>query len=168
MKTKYFTHFSLFVLSITVLLTLMISRATTSEICPISDSIYRDANGQGFELVFGPPPVGSAVHGTAVIDHPQQAQLYQFRMFQSSGYGTVWLWDKDPDQPDNDWRFWIAFFDQDLASATPLYLGAETEAPQYAVVAGLGSHDHYQRRGSVTEETPPLLGDTMWIRDRCQ
>ena len=146
----------------------MVPRAATSETCPISNSIYRDANGQGFELVFGLPPIDSAVQGTAVINHPQQAQLYQFRVLQSSGYGTVSLWDQDLEQPENDHGFWMAFFDHDLASATPLYLGEETAAPQYAVVAGLGSHDYYRRWGTITEDTPPLLGDVMWIRDRCQ
>ena len=62
----------------------------------------------------------------------------------------------------------LFFFDQASQSATPLFLEETTEAPEYAFVSGLGSYDYYARRGTITEETPPLLGDMMWVYDRCQ
>ncbi len=48
---------------------------------------------------------------------------------------------------------------------TPLWFREATKAPQYAVIAELGSHDYYQRRST---ENPPLIGDVMWMFDRKQ
>lgn len=148
--------------------TLSIAAAPRSAMCPIAQSVYRDGNGQGFELVFAPPPVGSPFHATAVINHPQQSQLYQFMVSQSSGDGSVWLSQESTGPEDAAKTFWVAFFDHSLYSATPLFLGEETESPMYAVIAELGSYDDALRRGTITATTPPLLQDTLWIHDRCQ
>lgn len=145
------------------------SGARAEEACPIVQSIYRDGNDQGFELVFGPPPIDSIVDATAVIHHTQQANLYQFTVDQMSGYGSIWLSELEPPQADSreDQGFWLAFFDPDLRSATPLFFG-DAVAPEYAVIAELGSHDYYARRGTVEASQVPLLDDVMWIYDRCQ
>ncbi|GBO53433.1 hypothetical protein APA_1340 [Pseudanabaena sp. lw0831] len=134
--------------------------------CPITKSVYRDGDGTGFELVFWEPPVGTPFHGTAIINHPQHKQIYRFIVSQSSGYGSIWLTNQDKDTINlkNDRSFGITFFDRNFKSATPLWLGKETDSPKYAIVADLGSHDYYRRRGS----TLPLLGDVIWIHDRCQ
>ncbi|MBD1914053.1 hypothetical protein [Leptolyngbya sp. FACHB-8] len=142
--------------------------ANAEESCPISQSIYRDGNGQGFELVFGPPPVGSIVDATAVINHPLQSHLYEFTVDQVSGYGSIWMAEQVPTLPNGDQRFWLAFFDQNLRSATPPFFGEETEAPKYAVISELGSHDYYARRGTVGQTEVPLLQDVIWIHERCQ
>ena len=141
------------------------AKAGQSNACPIAKSIYRDAEGKGFQLVFGPPPEGSIYQATATIEHPQQAKLYQFLVTQSSGYGSIWLVDRDPDSANRKSSFSITFFDQDLKSANPLVFWQATESPQYAAIAGLGSIDYSQRRGT---DGPPLLGDMMWIFQRCQ
>ena len=144
-----------------------IAESAPPNACPIAQSIYRDGDGKGFQLVFGPPPPGKPYLATAAIDHPQQKPLYRFLVTQSSGYGSIWLIDRAEDSP-NRHSFGIAFFDRQLKSATPLFFGEETESPHYAAIAALGSHDHYQRRGSITPETPPLLADVIWIFHRCQ
>ncbi|CAN1211726.1 hypothetical protein TUMEXPCC7403_16095 [Tumidithrix helvetica PCC 7403] len=165
MKT---TNFALLILSMVLLSMQTVTGAAASESCPIAKSIYRDADGKGFQLVFGPPPPRSPFHATAAIAHPQLGQLYRFQVTQSSGYGSIWLLEQDRSNSKRENRFWITFFDRDLKSATPIFLGQETESPRYAVIAELGSHDYYQRRGTMTQSTPPLLPDVMWIHDRCQ
>ncbi|HEY9815922.1 MAG TPA: hypothetical protein V6D20_09035 [Candidatus Obscuribacterales bacterium] len=151
------------VLSMISLSTLTATGVTASESCPIAESIYRDGDGRGFQLVFGPPTPGGIDHGTAVINHHQQGQLYRFKVYQSSGYGSVRLDDQNTGYPEIEGGFWITFFDQNLQSATPLFLGEETASPMYAVIADLGSYDYYRRRG---EEV--LIPDAIWIFDRCQ
>lgn len=155
-------------LYIAVFLILTLTASSPLESCPIARSIYRDGDGKGFQLVFGPPPPGRPFHATAVINHPQQEKLYQFLVNQSSGYGSVWLSPPDRGSSSHNNLLWITFFDRNLKSATPLFLGKETEAPMYAVIAQLGSNDYYRRKGNVTSSTPPLLRDVIWIHDRCQ
>jgi len=55
-----------------------------------------------------------------------------------------------------------------MRSATPLFFGEETDAPEYAVISELGSLDYYARRGTIEQTDPPLLQDVIWIHDRCQ
>jgi hypothetical protein len=135
-------------------------KTASSESCPTARSIYRDAEGKGLQLVFGAPPTNSAIHGTATIVHPQQGQIYHFNVTQSSGYGSIWLWEKEDINSENNDSLWLAFFDGNLKLATPTFFGEETESPQYAIIAELGSYDYYQKRMS--------LGDVIWIHDRCQ
>lgn len=65
-----------------------------------------------------------------------------------SGYGSVWLFDQSMTNSNQKNMLWITFFDQELKSATPLWLGEEKEAPKYAVIAELGSYDYSRRRGT--------------------
>ncbi len=144
------------------------SGTATSKTCRIAQSIYRDADGNGYELIFG-PPAPPVYHSTAVIKHPQHGQIYRFLISQSSGYGTISLIDQGNENLKGDLT--ITFFDQQLKSATPLFWGDEPVAPQYATVANLGRHDHYKRRNdAVTPATVnrPAIGDVMWVFDRCQ
>ncbi|OLP17017.1 hypothetical protein BST81_18755 [Leptolyngbya sp. 'hensonii'] len=145
-----------------------LAKAAQTQGCPIAKSVYRDGDGKGFQLVFGPPPPNTPYHATAVINHPQQRQLYRFLVTQSSGYGSIRLLDQVNKNAKQGKSWWITFFDQNLKSATPLFLGQETESPKYAVIAELGSYDYYQRRGRITQNTPPFLQDVLWIFDHCQ
>jgi len=162
MKTRSVAGLILVIISLSIP---SLTEAKPTTVCPIAKSIYRDGDGKGFELVFGAPLPNTTYHATAVIHHPQQRSLYQFTVNQSSGYGSVWLNELSKKNSRQSQRFWITFFDQNLKSATPLWLGEEKEAPKYAVVAELGSHDYYQRRGT---EKPSLIGDVIWVFDRCQ
>lgn len=162
MKTK---NFVLLMLSIIVLSMPALAEAAPSKECPIAKSIYRDGDSKGFELIFSGPPPNTPYHAIAVIHHSQRRSLYRFTVSQSSGYGSVWLNELSGDNSKRNKSFRIAFFDQELKSATPLWLGDEKEAPKYATIAELGSYDYYQRRGT---ENPPLIGDVMWVFDRCQ
>jgi hypothetical protein len=114
------TQFVPFILSIIALWTLTITEAVSSESCPISRSIYRDGDGNGFQLIFSSPPKGSVSSAIATIKHPQQGEIYQFNVTQSSGYGSIWL--SENDAKESDRSLWISFFDNDLKSATPLFL----------------------------------------------
>lgn len=147
--------------------TLKPPETATASTCPLAKSIYRDADHKGFELAFG-PAVPDGVHdATATINHPQQQELYRFTVSQSSGYGSVFLLEPDK-EPDDRKGWWMTFFNQDLQFATPLFLTDNSAAPKYVVIAQLGAHDYYQRRGNITPNTPPLLKDPMWVFDRCQ
>jgi hypothetical protein len=162
MKTKNSILLMLFLIALSMP---ALAEAVPSKGCPIAKSIYRDGDGKGFELVFGAPPAKTPYYATAVIYHSQRRPIYRFTVSQSSGYGSVWLNELSGDNSKQNNSFWITFFDQDMKSATPLWLGEEKAAPEYAVIAQLGSHDYYRRRGA---ETPPLIGDVMWMFDRCQ
>lgn len=162
MKTK---NSILLMLSIVALSMPTLAEAAPSKGCPIAKSIYRDGDSKGFELVFGAPPPNTPYYATAVIHHSQRRSIYRFIVSQSSGYGSVWLNEPSRGNSNQNNSFWITFFDQDLKSATPLWLGEEKEVPKYAVIAELGSYDYSRRRGT---ENPPLIRDVMWIFDRCQ
>jgi hypothetical protein len=59
MKAK---NFALLIPSIAVLWILTATGASASRSCPIAQSIYRDGDGKGFQLVFGAPLPGSTHH----------------------------------------------------------------------------------------------------------
>lgn len=155
---------TLFILGIVVL-----SKPVFAAPCKISQSIYRDANSQGFELVFGPPVAGTPFLATATINHPQHSQLHRFHLTQANGYGSISLLIRTAGQQpkQNHQGFRLNFFNQDSKSATPGVFGRESEAPQYAFITDLGSFDYYQRRGQITGSTPPAMRDNLWIHDRC-
>ena len=149
----------------------ILTKSVSASTCQIAQSVYRDADGKGFELVFDAPlPDTGSSDATATIIHSKQGQLYTFNVTQSSGYGSISL--ISINATNNSWEdadsFRINFFAQNFKSATPLFLGEEIQAPEYAFIAELGSHDYYTRRGTITENTAPFLGDVMWIHDRCQ
>ena len=154
-----------FAIAIVVLPIYSSAAATPSQDCPLIQSIYRDVSGKGFELVFGPPLTKKIYPASAVIQHVQAGKLYEFDVSQSSGYGSVWLGTLKQLSSGRLKSFWITFFDQDLQEATPLWFREAKKAPQYAVIAELGSYDYYQRHGT---KNPPLIGDVMWKFDRCQ
>ncbi len=162
------TYFSLAILSTAFLSTQLGTHAVASASCPIAKSLYRDGDGQGFQLVFSPPPTGTPFHATAAIKDREQRTLYQFKVSQSSGYGSIWLENQDAKPPQRDRGLWMTFFDQNLKSATPRFLGEESKAPKYAVIAELGSYDYYNRKNSGAARNSPSLSDAIWIFDRCQ
>jgi hypothetical protein len=139
--------------------------------CKISQSIYRDSVGKGFELMFGTAiPGKGGSYATATINHPKQNQIYNFSVTQSNGYGSISFVSIIPTSKGIEYGdgFHINFFDQNLESANPGVIGREVEAPKYVFISDLGSHDYYKRRSNVLEDTPPFLGDIMWIYERCR
>lgn len=151
-----------------IVLTLSAADLGLSQPCPISQSVYRDVEGKGFELVFGEPiPEAVTSKATAMITHPQEGQLYYFDLGQSQGYGSIWMGLMAQDSPFN-----LNFFDKNLVSANPVWFEADIEAPKYLFITGLGSHDYYYRRSRVyinpIQVPAPLLGDMMWVYHRCQ
>jgi hypothetical protein len=143
---------------------LMLATSVSATPCQIARSVYRDADRKGFELVFDAPIMTTGTSAIATINHVRQGRLYSFNVTQASGYGSIFLWN-DLERGDS---LRLNFFGQNLTSATPIVLGEELKPPDYAFIAGLGSYDYYRRRSYVTENSPPLLGDVMWIYDRCQ
>ncbi|NER79388.1 MAG: hypothetical protein F6K42_07355 [Leptolyngbya sp. SIO1D8] len=139
--------------------------------CQITGSVYRDADHQGFELTFSDPiPDTASSKSVATIHHSQQNLIYRFNVTQASGYGSIFLSaiDNTDEVVASEVSFPLYFFDEDLISATPAWFGEETSAPQYAFIADLGSYDDYNRRGTVSDGSRSLLGDVMWVHDRCQ
>lgn len=147
--------------------------------CPIAQSVYRDLDRGEFELVFGAPLPNTGSSDATVsihhLTHPNPEPLYRFNMTQSSGYGSIFLVRIDANETDADGTDWEAvnslrvnFFDQDLRSANPLFLGDETEPPKYLFITGLGSHDYYHRRDYVTAPETSAMGEMMWRHERCQ
>lgn len=134
--------------------------------CKISQSVYRDTDGKGFELVFGAPPPGSPFLASVTLHHTQQKLLYRFNLTQANGYGSIsLLWRQSPDQKGQS--FPLNFFSQDFKAATPVIFGREEQAPTYAFITGLGRFDYYQRRGQISGHTPPQMVDMMWVHSRC-
>lgn len=145
---------------------LLLSDSALAAPCKISQSVYRDADGKGFELMFGAPPKGSPFLASATLRHPQQDPLYRFSLTQASGYGAISLMFRQQHSQQVQ-SFRLNFFSQDLQAATPGVFGQEPQAPKYAFITDLGSFDYYQRRGKISDQTPPQIADMMWVHDRC-
>ncbi len=145
-----------------LLVNLVVPQVNAQGACSIQKSVYRDANNRGFELVFKEaiPAVGS-LRATATINHSQQNNLYRFDVVQGSGYGSFFVMAQSKE-------FVMNFFNANLGTADISSVGSDVEAPKAAFISGLGSHDYYNRKNEVSENTAPLLGDTMWIYERCQ
>jgi hypothetical protein len=140
--------------------------------CKIAQSVYRDTESKGFELVFGKSiQNGGTFRATAVIKHPLQQQVYSFNVTQANGYGSTYFQLIKPiSNKLEDESFVINFFNQNFKSAA-LILGREEQAPKYIFITGLGSHDYYRRRGRSLKDSqnnPPFLLDLMWVYERCQ
>ncbi|MEM0980028.1 MAG: hypothetical protein AAGH78_07120 [Cyanobacteria bacterium P01_H01_bin.58] len=132
--------------------------ALDSNTCGLEGSVYRDANQQGFELkVAGPDANLSLIAPLTVTIQHQEAQLYYYAITISSGYASYYLMTEH-----NSLR--LDFFQADL---TNVELDIET-APAIAFISGLGSHDYYNRRGMLDADSPPLIGDTLWLFERCE
>jgi hypothetical protein len=132
--------------------------------CPLSESVYRDVSGQGFELSWHDPLPDRASSKATLYIHRDGEPLYHLTLTQASGYGTISLAVLNADlTPVNTPAFTLNFFDADLDNANPLFFEADIPAPAYTFITGLGRYDYTQRRGDE-----PLLGETMWVRDRCE
>jgi hypothetical protein len=143
---------------------LLASAAPALATCPLSESVYRDASGQGFELSWHDPLPDRASSKATLHIHRDGELLYHLTLTQASGYGTISLAVLNADlTPVNTPAFTLNFFDADLGSANPLFFETDLPAPAYTFITGLGRYDYYQRRGDE-----PLLGDVMWVRDRCE
>jgi hypothetical protein len=167
-------RFSILDLSMKVaILTLAIVETATPVFavpCKVAHSVYRNVDGKGFELFFGSSIPGTGIsYATATINHPNQKQIYSFSVTQSNGYGSIFFLIINPTNNGLEYgeNFVINFFDQNLRSDTPGVLGREVQAPKY-FITGLGSYDYYKRRSKRSTDTPPFLGDSMWVYDRCQ
>ena len=127
--------------------------------CPLSDRSYRDANGQGFGLVFSEPdPVEHPISPVAAAIRWGNEELYSAGITVSNGYGSYyWLTEHD--------ALRIDFFNADLTAAG---WGAEEPAQDIVFISGLGSYDYYTRRDQITETGAPLILDTLWVFDRCR
>ncbi|NJN20931.1 MAG: hypothetical protein HC812_06700 [Leptolyngbya sp. RL_3_1] len=142
---------------------LLQSHPSTPLVCPLSQSIYRDSNGQGFELVWRAETTNfSASKATLQISRGDEL-LHHLDLTQASGYGTISLSSLDLEQTQVATVLTLVFFDETLADATPLFFEPDLPAPTYAFIARLGRYDYYQRRGDGL-----LVGETLWIFDRCQ
>lgn len=146
---------------------LLLSESVLAAPCKISQSVYRDTDGKGFELAFGGAPNGSPFLASAALHHSQQEPLYRFNLTQANGYGSIsLLWrQQQPNQKIQSFR--LNFFSQDFKSATPIIFGQELQAPKYAFITDLGRFDYYQRRGEISDQAPPQIVDMMWVHDRC-
>jgi hypothetical protein len=140
----------------------VVPQANAQGACSIQKSVYRDANNRGFELVFSEakPAVGS-LRATATINHSRQNNLYRFDVTQANGYGSFFVMNQSDE-------FVMNFFNANLGTADISYIGPDVKAPKAVFITGLGSHDYYNRKSEVSGNTAPLLGDTMWIYERCQ
>jgi hypothetical protein len=150
---------------------LMLATKALAAPCKIAQSVYHDSDGKGFELIFGTSIPGIGIsYATATISHPKQKQIYNFSVTQANGYGSISFLSINPTSNGFEYgdSFGINFFDQNLRSATPGILGREIQAPKYAFISGLGSYDYYKKRSTVSSNTPPLLGELMWIYERCR
>lgn len=145
-----------------LLVNLAVPQVNAQGTCSIQKSVYRDADNRGFELVFSEaiPAVGS-LRATATINHSQQDNLYRFDVVQGNGYGSFFAMNQSDE-------FVINFFNAHLGVADISYIGPDVEAPKAVFISGLGSRDYYNRKSEVSGNTVPLLGNTMWIYDRCQ
>ncbi|MGB3405593.1 MAG: hypothetical protein WBA77_23120 [Microcoleaceae cyanobacterium] len=152
-------------------LIVMQAKLVSAAPCKINQSVYRDAGGKGFELVFGESIPGTVSQATATIRLPEQGRRYAFNVVQSQGYGSTSLVMINPSSNGLEFgnSFMINFFDQNLRAANPGVWGRETQSPRYAFITGLGSHDYYTNSRNINvENAPSLIGDVMWIHDRCQ
>jgi hypothetical protein len=155
-----FCHFSI-ISSILILLASSVAQAEFLAECEIRKSIYRDVDDQGFELVFDAvePPVGSLA-STISINY-FGSRIYQFDIVQGSGYGSFFADYRDS-------SLLVNFFAGDLASNNPSFIGQDVQASEFMFISGLGSFDYYQRNNLSPNSYPPLIGDTVWVFDRCQ
>lgn len=133
--------------------------ASETPICPLQHRIYKDANGQGFELVFrDPDPVEHPVSPVAAVIRWGNEELYSSGLTVSNGYASYyWLTEHDALRMD--------FFNADLTSTG---FSSNEPAQDLVFISGLGSYDYYTRREQITETEAPLMLDTLWVFDRCQ
>lgn len=145
-----------------ILVNWVVPQVNAQGTCSIQKSVYRDANNRGFELVFNEaiPVVGSRT-ATATINHHRQNNLYRFDVVKAMGYGSFFA----TNQYD---EFVMNFFNANLGTADIFYIDSDVEAPKAVFISRLGSYDYYNRKSEISGNTAPLLGDTMWIYERCQ
>jgi hypothetical protein len=133
---------------------------TSNPACKITDGIYRDVSGRGFELRFGPPPPKSVTTmATAIISHPKRGSIFEFEMTQSQGYGSTSLISRK----DTSKSYRVNFFNSDLTQAS---MFRAKSLPTYLFVSDLGGDDYYLNQGSGSREI--ALGDVMWRFQRCK
>lgn len=150
-----------FIISGFLLLILSAQKSNAFNECGIQDSIYRDVDGKGFELIFEAiePPMGSLASSIS-IEYSGEA-IYQFDMSQGTGYGSFFA-------SQGESSLLVNFFDSHLTSNNPSFIGPEIKASKFMFISGLGSFDYYQRTDFSPNFYPPLIGDTVWIFDRCR
>lgn len=130
------------------------STRAESESCNRYQAVYTDANQRGFELTFHRPNSNLSPNTIASASIRYLGQpLYADNITVSNGYASHYFMGLRLD-----------FFNADLSSPRP----NSKEPPPIAFISGLGSYDYYSRKNSMTENSPPLIYETLWILDRCQ
>lgn len=133
----------------------LISRRAVAQDCDLTQSVFQDRPGQGFELEFYPGSSDTLPSSAMVIlSHPSRGVIFTFDLVESQGYPLANLVDRD--RPDVAQV--ITFFDSDLIQSSPPGF--------YAFVEGLGYTDwslNQETGGRVT-----VLGDVIWEFDRCK
>jgi hypothetical protein len=128
--------------------------------CPLADSIYEDADGNGFQLEFRPASGKAAnVTHTAIIKHPKRGVLFEFNVSTASGFAETLLSPKNGKGGEEAHR--IHFFGKNLESAD-----WDESAPEYAFIEGLGYADYYGNQDKGGREV--TLGNPMWKFTLCR
>jgi hypothetical protein len=127
--------------------------------CIITNSVYRDVNGRGFELTFKPSsPSSSTTSVIATLSHAKRGKIFEFDMIQSQYYGSVSLINHK-----NNNTHLINFFNSNLTQSS--IFRAES-SPMYLFISGLGSTDYYNNQMSGSRAI--ILGDVMWKFQSCR
>jgi len=138
---------------------LLVPWATTLAwaVCPLDQSVYRDAAQRGFTLEFSPSTSGLATDiATAQLRQTRRGAIFSFEVGHSSGYGTVYMVRTDaPGTREHN----IHFFDRRMAVAAP-------DNAAWIFVSNLGPADWYDNQRQAQRE--PFLGDVMWRFLRCK
>jgi len=133
------------------------SIASTGRKCSIENSVYQAIGNSDFELIFSPRLPNKGMDAVVTLKHTKRGKVQTFHMVTSNGYGSSFL--TDPKREETVLN--IVVFDRDLKRDS---IFRNKVAPEYAFVAGLGSHDYYLNDARSLEL---LLGDRMWKFDRC-
>jgi hypothetical protein len=147
------------------------AQATCGDRGNLHSIIYRDINNRGFELVYGPPietlsPISRA---SVIIRYNHDTTLYTLPVTTSSGYGSNYVLTENNALPLNFFAADLTLPESDtLVAELTLPTTKTIEPPGFLFISGLGSYDYYTRRGELTEASPPLILDTLWVLQRCQ
>lgn len=127
--------------------------------CPLTRSIYKDVDGDGFELSFSPKndgPVSS--WAIATLRQTGYGARTTFTVNSRQGGGGTILSPNEKEYSSYSGEMRMHQFSSDLKSPQG------NQAPDYILISGLGSFDWYWNK----EKGEPFVGDTMWKFDRCK
>jgi uncharacterized protein YukJ len=128
-------------------------------VCEITNRIYKDVDGKGFELRFSEPSSDSAVSfANVTLWHPERNNIGVFEAGASQGLANIYfsLINKKEDNINIAAYFFNSNFQQ----------SQQIDNSHYLFVSGLGSWDWYFNQMSGGRDI--FLGNPMWKFDRCQ